>query len=415
MKRKIRMISKRGSYAILASILFSSVMILASAVIHAAGENAIASTAESFGVLWGRSILAEYDTNLKDRYGIFAYSGNEAQVEEKLENYVKYSCEEKKYITLDSCECSLSGYELCESENFFAQIKEAVLYDAKAISSYALPEDSDEDSDRYIKNRRIISALPSGGSDKGIEITALAEKIREIKDAEDLIDDSAENIYIFRFFKDCLNDRELGETFFRNEIEYIVTGKLDDSAAKKKVKTNLTILRNVLNLAYLYSCEEKRQATLAAAEILMPASPLLLQALIMESWAFMEAQNDVKLLYAGREVPLIKKDENWAISLKSVLAAEYGCDASGNDASPSGSEGKGYILPPKVEGRSYEDYLRIFVTALPKETKKLRILDLIQINMKYLYCEYFLISDYHTGLRYSIEINGKKHEFDEKY
>ena len=426
MKRKIKIINKRGSYAILACILFSSIMILAQAAIHAAGENAIASTAESFGILWGRSILAEYDTNLKDRYGIFAFSGNEVQVEEKLENYVKYSCDEKKYITLGGCECSLSGYELCEAENFFAQIKEAVLCDAKPVLSNALAERGNEvsntslnsssnASNRFIRNQRIINSLPSGGSGKGIEINSLAQKIKESQNAEDLIEDSAENIYIFRFFKHCLNDGGLGETYFSNEIEYILTGRLDDLAAKKKVKSNLTILRNVLNLAYLYSCEEKRQQTLAVAEILMPEAPLLLQALIMEGWAFMEARNDVKLLYADKKVPLIKKDENWAISLRSMLAAEYGCDTDGNEVNVSNDEGKGYILPPRVEGKSYEDYLRILVTVLPKETKKLRILDLIQINMKYLYCEYFLISDYHTGLKYSILINGKKHEFDEKY
>ena len=79
--------SKRGSYAILATILFSSMMILAAAAVHAAGEDAIASTTDSFGPLWGRSILAEYDTNLKDRYGIFAYSGNKLQVEEKIKKY----------------------------------------------------------------------------------------------------------------------------------------------------------------------------------------------------------------------------------------------------------------------------------------------------------------------------------------
>ncbi len=43
------------------------------------------------------------------------------------------------------------------------------------------------------------------------------------------------------------------------------------------------------------------------------------------------------------------------------------------------------------------------------------MLDLMQINMKYLYCEYFLISDYFIGLRYSVNINGKIHEFNEKY
>ena len=422
---------KRGSFAILATILFSSMMILAAAAVHAAGEDAIASTTDSFGPLWGRSILAEYDTNLKDRYGIFAYSGNKLQVEEKIKKYVKYSFGSKKYVTVGACNCELSGYELVDSDNFFQQIKEAVAYDAKptlddglltavqSVNSGGSDSESSSVSNRYIKNKAIINALPSGGDAKGIEISGLTEKVKEAKSLSDVIDDSAETVYIFRFFKDYVNDRNLGETYFNNEIEYIITGKLNDSRSKKAVKNYLTVLRNALNLVYLYSCDEKREATLAVAEVLMPEAPIITQALIMESWAFWEARNDVKLLHAGKTVPLVKKDENWATSLENMLAEEYSCDAEGNElvgtGSASSESGSSYILPQKVEGQDYEDYLKIFVAALPKETKKVRILDLIQINMKYLYCDYFLIDDYYTGLSYSIEINGGKHEFEERY
>lgn len=424
MKRKIKVMNKKGTYAILATILFSSVMILAAAVIHASGENAISSTADNFGPLWGRSILAEYDRNLKDRYGIFAYNGNKLQVEEKLKTYVSYSLEDKKYISFDSCECKLEEYRLEESENFFAQIKEAVAFDGKPIpiekevTGASNPVDAENSSDnRYIKNQRIIKALPSGGKEQGLGISAIADKISETKGMRDLIDESAEDLYLFRFYKDFMNDRELGETYFRNEIEYILTGKLDDEKAKKRVKTYLTLLRNALNLTYLYSCDEKRNAALAAAELIMPQAPVIAQALIMEGWAYMEARNDVKLLYAGKEVPLLKKDENWAISLENLLASEYGCDTEGNPVSSDdhNDEIKGCVLPQRVEGIAYEGYLRILVSSMPKEMKKLRMLDLIQINMKYLYCEYFLIRDYYTGLDYSIRINGKTHEFNEKY
>ncbi len=423
--------SKRGSFAILATILFSSMMILAAAAVHAAGEDAIASTTDSFGPLWGRSILAEYDANLKDRYGIFAYSGNKLQVEEKIKKYVKYSFGSKKYVTVGACNCELTGYELVDSDNFFQQIKEAVAYDAKptlddelltavqSVNSSGTNAESLSSSNRYIKNKAIINALPSGGDAKGIEISGLTEKVKEAKSLSDVIDDSVETVYIFRFFKDYMNDRNLGETYFNNEIEYIITGKLNDSKSKKAVKNYLVVLRNALNLVYLYSCDEKREATLAVAEVLMPEAPIITQALIMESWAFWEARNDVKLLHAGKTVPLVKKDENWATSLENMLEAEYSCDAEGNELvgtdSGNSESGHSYILPQKVEGQDYEDYLKIFVAALPKETKKVRILDLIQINMKYLYCDYFLIDDYYTGLSYSIEINGGKHEFEERY
>ena len=131
----------------------------------------------------------------------------------------------------------------------------------------------------------------------------------------------------------------------------------------------------------------------------------------------MEARNDLKILYAGKTVPILKKDENWAISLENLLAAEYGLSPSGEEL-PEGQEykeKKNYLPPKKIEGKDYKDYLRILVAAMPQETLLLRMMDIIQINMKYLYCEWFLMDDYYTGLRYSIEVNKRKHEFEETY
>ena len=395
--------NKKGSFAVLATILFSSMMILTAAAIQSAGQEAVSSTAESFGPLWGKSILAEYDRNLKDRYGIFAFYGSKLQVEEKLDFYAAYSCEKKKYISCGKTDCELEKYALNDKENFLKQVREAALAGTKprALKMQAgktsgrtktSEADDGDEGNRYIRNERILNSLPSEGKGGSVGILSLADKLKEGASVSTVVNASAENVYIFRFFKDCMNERELGETFFRNEVEYLLTGKPDDKKAKKKVGNSLILLRNSLNLAYLYSCEEKRNAALAAAELIMPTAPILTQALILEGWAYMEARNDLKILYAGKTVPILKKDENWAISLENLLAAEYGL-------SPSG----------------YAGYLRILVAAMPQETLLLRMMDIIQINMKYLYCEWFLMDDYYTGLRYSIEVNKRKHEFEETY
>lgn len=446
--------NKRGSYVILATILFSSMMILTTAVLYASGQKAISSTTDSFGRLWGRSILAEYDRNLKDRYGIFAFYGDKKTVEEKLDFYAAYSFDEKEYINAEPSECTIDEYRLTVQENFLTQIKAAAAagtkpqpmqlqgqtvgqgQDTASVQSKGQASGSKEgplvvgkksgsgdsaDGNRYIKNQRIINSLPSKGEGGSVGILSLAEKLKNDLSLGSLANEAAENIYMFRFFKDCVNDRELGDTFFNNEIEYVLTGKADDDKAKKKVGNDLIILRNALNLVYLYSCDEKRNAALAAAEILFPAAPIAAQALILEGWAYMEARNDLKLLYAGKQVPLMKKDENWAVSLDNLLAAEYGCDSSGAevddnaDSTSASKTGTSYLPPAKIEGKDYEGYLRILAAALPQETAILRMMDLIQINMKYLYCDYFLMSDYYVGLKYSIEVNGKKHEFEERY
>ena len=62
--------------------------------------------------------------------------------------------------------------------------------------------------------------------------------------------------------------------------------------------------------------------------------------------------------------------------------------------------------------RGLLEALRRGITA---KTRVLRMMDLIQINLKYLYHESFLLADYYIGLRYTLQINGKAYEFTETY
>ena len=214
------------------------------------------------------------------------------------------------------------------------------------------------------------------------------------------------NTYAFIYFKDNLNERDLGETYFQNEIEYSLSGKRSDSEALKAVKSKITILRNGLNLIYLYSSEEKREAAMMLAAAVTPgAEAVATQAAVLETWAYAEACNDVKLLLAGKEVPLLKTDSSWALDLDNAVSSE----------NLQMLLKEGYVTPRDEEGCSYDEYLRILMNFIPEKTRLLRMMDLIQINMKFLYCDYFLISDYYTGLKFSMKVNGIDYEFEEKY
>ncbi|MBR6584338.1 MAG: hypothetical protein IKK69_01460, partial [Firmicutes bacterium] len=167
--------------------------------------------------------------------------------------------------------------------------------------------------------------------------------------------------------------------------------------------------RNGLNLAYLYTCEEKAGAAMAAAEMITPGpAAVATQAVILETWAYLEAKNDLELLYDGQSVAVFKDDTNWALSLENALQSEPGDDMAGE-------ESKKYVKPQNMSGIKYEDYLRILVASLPESQKIQRVMDLIQINMKYFCCDWFLLEDYYGGLNFSFEVNGKKHEFEETY
>ena len=77
-----------------------------------------------------------------------------------------------------------------------------------------------------------------------------------------------------------------------------------------------------------------------------------------------------------------------------------------------GEEGTSYIAKGN-EGKTIHRICRCFYGS--QKTKIMRIMDIIQINMKYLYSDTSLLKEYNTGLRYQFNVNGQGYEFDEHY
>ena len=66
-------------------------------------------------------------------------------------------------------------------------------------------------------------------------------------------------------------------------------------------------------------------------------------------------------------------------------------------------------------GLNYDEYLMIMIASLSDNVRLLRIMDLVQINMKYRYYADFNMMEYYTGVRFTIEANSKSHEFEDAY
>lgn len=407
---KLKSIGKRGSYTVFLAMFMMGMVIMAGAAINASHKMAIDSSAEDLGNVWAGSILGEYDRVLLERYGLMGYYGNENLVMEKLVRYSDYSFKGKKYFRQGEISCRMRDMKLLDLETVRKQIRHSELSLWKPVRQKAgadnetVENEGTEGSGRYISAKWIINSLPSKAykarsGDKGSSGSGLYEIS-----------------YIFKAFKDHVDKRDLGETYFTNEIEYIISGKLNDEKSRKAVYDKMLIERNGMNLLYLYSCTEKRQAALEAAELITPGpEALITQALILETWAFLEARNDMALLYAGEKVPVIKKDDNWALGLEAAVESENVKDGGGELDTRNSGETKKYVKPKRIEGQKYEDYLKTLLLIMPEKTRLLRMLDLIQINLKFTYCDYFLLDDYYTGLEYEMTVNGKKHEFKEKY
>ena len=398
--------NKKGSFAIFALMIILSLLICVFAIIESAGQIAISSTANSFGHLWAKSLLSEYDLELRDRYGLYGFYSDTYNCEEKILKYVEFSFGDKAYIEYDRPSCSLEKYSLQSIENFKEQIE-------KISVKNTIVEDeniyANEQTMREINNQWIIESLPSYKKTEEFYLLGLINKIKDGFGLKDFFESQLIDKYIFNFFKDYMECRDLKESYFRNEVEYIITGQLSDQKSKDKVGDKIVNMRNMLNLYYLYSCTEKRESALALANTITPGiGAAITQAIILEAWAYAEARNDLKILYDNKTVPLLKNDSNWALSIENVFNEKAEVKESLESTSA-------YVLPQKVEGAEYGDYLQILLYGLPEETKLLRMMDLIQINMKFLYCDSFLLKDYYCGMEYTLEVNGIKHGFKDSY
>ena len=60
----------------------------------------------------------------------------------------------------------------------------------------------------------------------------------------------------------------LGDTFFKNEIEYIIAGKPDDKSNLSQVRSKIIAIRSAVNFANFLSDEKKKKEALLMAQII---------------------------------------------------------------------------------------------------------------------------------------------------
>ena len=159
-------------------------------------------------------------------------------------------------------------------------------------------------------------------------------------------------------------------------------------------------LREAMNLAYLLKDPVKSNEALLAAELLTPGpAALVTQKALLSAWALAESYNDYQLLVHGKKVPVMKSEQNWAVDLESVIA----------------NQTDGYIDTGADTGETYGDYLRLFTYTMDAQVRLLRMMDLIQINMRRFYYEDFLLREYNGGLAFVMTVNGKDYETERAY
>ncbi len=446
MKRLIKKIfSRRGSSTIFFAMIFVAFAICISSAILISRQITLSSKCEIFGRLWARAILSEYDRNLLNDYGIMAYFGNEVEIRNIIDNYLDYSIDGKLDARLSYSESSLTGLELSNIDNFRKAMKQGFTSGISIVISDAAREkrnqegittaedgsiDSEGKLERAIGNQIVIDTLPSngrGGSSAIDEIVDIAKKLKssdEIRGA--LTNAGADVAFLYMYFDNQLSRScKPKDSWFSNEWEYVIEGELNDEGNRKATKHKLFLIRNALNLISLYQDSAKVEAITAIAELITPGpAGILTQAVIAEAWAALEAEADVDDLYENKRVPVIKSSDQWKYGLGRVMDSKDVKDALDEDAI-SNMEGSGKEIEEitnsiKVtellsSGLNYDEYLLLMILSMNEDIRILRIMDLVQINMKYRYYRDFNLMEYFTGVRFSFKVNGKVHSFEDAY
>ena len=389
---------KKGVTAVFLTIIAGAVLSCVIVFIQLAASAASVSYCGNLFNLAGRSVLSEFDLELKSRYGIIAFSRDGSSIAEEIKRYVKYTVTDDRYIRLGEVSVDLKDYCLMDCEIFEEQVTDSVNF-----KNLIVEEETGgpvQTGDRTLRNSRTINALPSKGMTDTPSVYALVSNIKNLTGISQLWKNGSREylttVYIFSVFKSGMSPADEENSFFRNEIEYIIEGKKSDAANRSAVRADLLKLRTLLNSIYIYSSPKMMKEALLLAETITPGpEAVITQAALIAAWAAMEAELDIKTLDEGGKVPVFKDPSSWKTDINGKVAA-----------------GKGEF---EERGYDYEGYLKILLTALKKEVRLTRMMDLIQINLQGTYSEDFYIKDCYRGFKFEAQVNGRKMKYDEKY
>lgn len=425
---------------VMLGIVFVGFALCIAAAIGVSRRLVVSSECEAFGRVWTKAILSEYDVHLLEDYSIMAYFGNDDEVSEKLNNYIKYSSKGKLDEKIKGANADLTGFELGNPDNFRKALKQGFASAAasellngmgreyRGDSYYESSEGMDKEG-RIINNTVVLDTLPSKGMSSAVGSDSLIEKAKSLGGEGGLSAwlsaSGAEILLIESAFDNHVTLSDGKEHFFENEWEYIIKGSNNDDTNYRYCRNVLFVARNALNLFALYKDPKKVEAITTIAEVITPG-PLgvLTQLIIAEAWAALETEKDLETLYTDGRVPLIKTSDQWAIGLDSVMNSKE-VNKKLDDESKEllkekqdeveGISNKFSNLTQFKEGLNYDEYLMIMILTMNENTRLLRIMDLVQINMKYRYYADFNMMEYYIGTRFTIDEGLKSHEFEDAY
>lgn len=397
--------SKRGSSTVFITLIVATLMTIILALVTGARNEYVSSRADGIISLAGDSVMSEFDYYVQQEYGLFILGGRRSDIEAKLADYIDYGLRDMNTVKSSNVRVSGSGYSLANCQQIKAQIIAHMKYvEAEGFIDKLMkvPETDNDMKDEVLRNGPTIVSLPSYDM-PSLSLTSVAESLaNNLTQLPDAFKTGTDNYLINRYILAHFNNlrtKKSDDHFFRNEVEYVLGGKLSDQENKKRVEMAIVAMRYPLNLKYILTDQEKMEALLAAAELLTPEAAPATQMVLAASWAYMESDNDVELLEQGHRVPINKDKKTWAVDLDSLL-----------DGINTGT------FKPDVErGNDYNDYLQMLLFVENSDLKMARIMDLIQINMRMNYDKNFVMGEHCVGMHMSARVGRRGYSYEKVY
>lgn len=154
--------------------------------------------------------------------------------------------------------------------------------------------------------------------------------------------------------------------------EYILGADDNDRSNLRIVANRLIMIREGINAAYLMSDPAKRAQMHAlalgiASAFLVPPAAFIIEGALLLCWAFAESVLDVRELFHGGKVPIVKSAATWQVSLESIPHLLENLDSQ---------------RKTNENGMSYEDYLQVLLMTKSKKEKLERGMDMIEVSIR---------------------------------
>ena len=174
--------------------------------------------------------------------------------------------------------------------------------------------------------------------------------------------------YCGQFFRHFLDEPGEQEPGLRYQMEYLVSAEQEDRENLAETAAKLLAVREGLNLIHILGDSGKRAQARELAAVIVGAAGLLplvevVAVLVMGVWALGETLTDLKTLYSGGRIPVLKGKEDWKLSLDQLLKL-------GEERRVEEADGS--------KGFSYESYLKLLLFASDQQMLLYRMMDVMQ-------------------------------------